>query len=304
MIGVRLAAFLLASVLAFPALAQPSQTSAIDRGTELWDSIGTALTGPDGPVYWESYVKDADIPGGANGVNFFSGTVIELRAGEILVAVTSGSRVDAVLKLKRPIAQPLRAGMMLRFRGTATEYHTNPYQLIFDAGEIRVFSPEDRRAAEQTPKPAEPPSKPGQTQEVGRIPTSTAGQVVAQAELWTELRRHLTGPGNEDYWEMNVHNIFIPSNANHIAYFLGRVVSIEESNSGKEVLIAVIPGTQAEARMKIDQPLAKALKPGMLVAFAGAAARYRVRPFEIAFEVTRIVLAGLDPGEKSAGQQK
>ena len=54
--------------------AQGSQTScAASRRAALWNSVKRELLSPRGPHYFETSLKDAFVPGGANGVDEFTG---------------------------------------------------------------------------------------------------------------------------------------------------------------------------------------------------------------------------------------
>ena len=102
----------------------------------LWRSIKTELTGDNGPAYYESSVKDAGLPGGANGVMKFKGKLIsttpETRPKELKLAVENPEVADVTLKLEEPLPGKMDPGGEIEFSGTAKAYTKDPFMLTFE----------------------------------------------------------------------------------------------------------------------------------------------------------------------------
>jgi hypothetical protein len=100
----------------------------------LWRTIKTELTGDNGPAYFESSVKDAGLPGGANGVTKFKGKLVSttpaVRPKELILAV-EGAAADVTLKLEEPLPGMMEAGGEISFSGAAKAYTKDPYMLTF-----------------------------------------------------------------------------------------------------------------------------------------------------------------------------
>jgi hypothetical protein len=100
----------------------------------LWRTIKTELTGDNGPAYFESSVKDAGLPGGANGVTKFKGKLVSttpaVRPKELTLAI-EGTAADVTLKLEEPLPGMMEAGGEISFSGAAKAYTKDPYMLTF-----------------------------------------------------------------------------------------------------------------------------------------------------------------------------
>jgi tetratricopeptide (TPR) repeat protein len=107
-----------------------------DPGFKLWYTIKTNLTGDQGEKFFNSDVKDTEIPGGAQGVKNFSGTVISLdppdRPTKIVLGVEDPTKPDATLTFSQPLPpNAVKIGDKLDFSGVADSYTANPFMLVF-----------------------------------------------------------------------------------------------------------------------------------------------------------------------------
>jgi len=102
----------------------------------LWNDIKTQLTGENGPAYFESSVKDAGLPGGANGVMKFKGKLIsatpEVRPKELKLAIEKPDVADVTLKLDEPLPGKMEPGGDIEFSGAAKAYTKEPFMLTFE----------------------------------------------------------------------------------------------------------------------------------------------------------------------------
>ncbi|MEO8050045.1 MAG: hypothetical protein ABI833_06475 [Acidobacteriota bacterium] len=101
----------------------------------LWESIKTQLVGDNGPTYFESSVKGAGLPGGANGVMKFNGKLVsatpETRPKELTLAI-GGDAPNVTLKLDDPLPGKMDPGGDIAFSGVAKEFTKDPYMLSFE----------------------------------------------------------------------------------------------------------------------------------------------------------------------------
>jgi tetratricopeptide (TPR) repeat protein len=109
---------------------------ASDPGFALWYTIRQNLTGEQGAAFFEKTVKDTMIPGGAQGVRNFSGTVISIdspdKAVKISIGIDDPTKPDAVLEFSKPLPlDKIKAGQKIEFSGVVSQYVKDPYLLTF-----------------------------------------------------------------------------------------------------------------------------------------------------------------------------
>jgi tetratricopeptide (TPR) repeat protein len=112
---------------------------ASDPAFGLWYTIRQNLTGDQGDSFFDKTLKDAMIPGGAQGAQTFSGTVISLdlpdRPTKISVGVDDPTKPDATLEFSKPLPDSaldkVKVGRKVEFSGVASAYAKAPYILSF-----------------------------------------------------------------------------------------------------------------------------------------------------------------------------
>jgi hypothetical protein len=87
--------------------------------------------------FFDMNVKDAALPGGANGVMKFKGKIVSMmpatRPKEIEIAIEKPGVADAKLNLTdKALPGKMEAGEELQFNGTAKSYTKDPYMVTFD----------------------------------------------------------------------------------------------------------------------------------------------------------------------------
>jgi len=115
-----------------------------DPSFALWYSVKTNLTGDNGPAFFASNVKDAELPGGANGVKNFSGTILTVEPAEKPTRVTLGiedaTKPDTTLLFSEPVPaaalSKIKVGEKIEFGGIAENFTKDPYMLTFKDPEI------------------------------------------------------------------------------------------------------------------------------------------------------------------------
>ncbi len=95
----------------------------------LWKNIKTQLTGTDGATYFNSSMKDAQLP-------TLKGKVVklepEVRPKTLVLALEDGTTADATLKFEMPLAGKVEAGTELTFEGVPQSYTAMPYMVVFN----------------------------------------------------------------------------------------------------------------------------------------------------------------------------
>lgn len=103
----------------------------------LWQTaIKDPLTKDGGDAYFEMSVKDSLLPGGANGVQKFKGTIIsmtpETKPKQIVLALEQPNVPDVTLELSQALPGKMEPGEELQFEGVAKSYTRQPFMVVFD----------------------------------------------------------------------------------------------------------------------------------------------------------------------------
>jgi tetratricopeptide (TPR) repeat protein len=125
----------------------------------LWASIRDQLQGADGQNYFNSSMKEALLPGGANGVSSFKGKVVSMEPAtkpkSVVIAIENPAG-DATLKFETPLPGKVDPGTELSFEGVPDSFTANPFMVIFS-----VEAKEHLHGWTGTnPKPAARPRRP------------------------------------------------------------------------------------------------------------------------------------------------
>jgi tetratricopeptide (TPR) repeat protein len=112
-----------------------------DPSLALWYSLQQSLTADQGDSFFNNNVKDAEIPGGANGIKNFTGTVISLdppdRPTKVVLGVLDPTKPDATLVFEEPVpAGAIKVGDKVQFAGVGDNFTKNPYMLTFKEPEL------------------------------------------------------------------------------------------------------------------------------------------------------------------------
>jgi hypothetical protein len=102
----------------------------------LWaKTLKENLVKDDGDMFFEMNVKDAALPGGANGVMKFKGKIVSMtppnRPKEIDLAIEKAGVADAKLTFEAALPGKMEAGEELEFDGTAKSFTKEPFMITF-----------------------------------------------------------------------------------------------------------------------------------------------------------------------------
>jgi len=128
-----------------------------DPSLAMWYSIQQSLTGDQGESFFTNNVKDAEIPGGANGVKTFTGTVISVEPTKVVLGVLDPTKPDATLTFDDPLPpDAVKVGDKIQFSGIGESFTKEPFMLTFkDAalpGVKTVKAPTKRPARRTRPR--------------------------------------------------------------------------------------------------------------------------------------------------------
>ncbi|MGD1094850.1 MAG: hypothetical protein ABSB35_23010 [Bryobacteraceae bacterium] len=116
------------------------------RQAGLWSIIKTGLQGPNRAAFWQN-LESADLPGGANGIDLFEGTLISStpadHPNEFMVAIGSSSTPEAKLQMREHLEKPIPDGSPVTFVGVATAYQSDPYLLTLEVETVNRLTVED-----------------------------------------------------------------------------------------------------------------------------------------------------------------
>jgi Tfp pilus assembly protein PilF len=112
---------------------------AADPAFKIWYAIKQQLTGDQGDQFFSNSVKDTEVPGGAEGVKTFSGTVISIdppdKPTKVVLGVEDPTKPDATLTFSKPLPasalDKIKVGQKIDFSGVADSYTKEPYMLTF-----------------------------------------------------------------------------------------------------------------------------------------------------------------------------
>ena len=109
-----------------------------DPQFKIWYAIKQSLT-DRGDAFFNSDIKDAEIPGDAVPSKAFTGTVISIeppdRPTKVVLGVEDATKPDATLVFSQPLPasalDKIKVGQKLDFSGIAESYNKDPYMLTF-----------------------------------------------------------------------------------------------------------------------------------------------------------------------------
>ncbi|HTM47111.1 MAG TPA: hypothetical protein VL285_00415, partial [Bryobacteraceae bacterium] len=108
----------------------------------LWVTIKDQLAGANGEQYFESSVKGAALPGGANGVTKFKGKLISQKPAtkptSFVLAMGKEDTPAVTVNLDKPMATKAPEGAEIQFEGVATSFTKEPFMLTFDAEKDKI----------------------------------------------------------------------------------------------------------------------------------------------------------------------
>ncbi|HEY6987700.1 MAG TPA: hypothetical protein VH369_04915 [Bryobacteraceae bacterium] len=115
-----------------------------DPAFKLWYSIKSNLIGDQADSFFTNSVKDFEIPGGAEGVKTFKGTVISIdppdKPTKVVLGIEDPAKPDCTLLFTNPLPasalDTIKVGGTIDFSGVADSFTKDPYMLTFKDPDI------------------------------------------------------------------------------------------------------------------------------------------------------------------------
>lgn len=121
-------------------IAKAEELKRTNPGLALWKTLRNELMGPNGQQFFEANMKGAKVPGGAENVQKFRGTLVAakpaVRPTELTVAVMDPGTPEATLKLEKPLPGKPVTGSEIEFEGVPESYTREPFMITFDQAEV------------------------------------------------------------------------------------------------------------------------------------------------------------------------
>jgi len=112
-------------------LAQEEEFAKSNPMIALWKRIKDELAGPNGQQYFDSSMKEAQIPR-------LRGWVVEQRPKEILVAISDKTTPEITLQFDAPISGKVDPGTELQFEGIGKSFTKEPFMVVMDVEKKNV----------------------------------------------------------------------------------------------------------------------------------------------------------------------
>jgi tetratricopeptide (TPR) repeat protein len=131
----------------------------------MWMNLKKELQSEAGQQYYETNLKNAHIPGGAQGVAKFRGTLISQNPAanpkELVLGVTNEDTPEVTLRLEQPLRGKAAPGTALEFEGVVSEFQREPFMLTLEVDEASKISgwPAPAPASKKAGKKAPPRKK-------------------------------------------------------------------------------------------------------------------------------------------------
>lgn len=121
-------------------VAQAEQEKKTNPSLALWKTLKNELTGANGQQFFEANMKGAKVPGGAEGVQRFRGTLVAARPAtrptELVVAVTDPNTPEVTLKLDKALAGKPAPGSEVEFEGVPATFTREPFMVTFEQATV------------------------------------------------------------------------------------------------------------------------------------------------------------------------
>jgi hypothetical protein len=95
----------------------------------MWKNLKDTLTGPDGANYFNTGMKDAELPVELTGKLISADPPVKPKT--LVLSILDGTTPDATLKFDTPLPGKVEPGATLSFKGVAESYTANPYMVTF-----------------------------------------------------------------------------------------------------------------------------------------------------------------------------
>ena len=106
----------------------------------LWMGLKKELQAANGEQFFESTMKNANVPGGAGGINMLRGHLISAKPAvaskELVIGVEKSDVAEVTLKLENPVKGKPVIGSEVDFEGVPVTFAKEPFMLTFEPAKV------------------------------------------------------------------------------------------------------------------------------------------------------------------------
>ncbi len=114
-----------------------------------------------------------------------------------------------------------------------------------------------------------------------------------QLALWVNIKRELSGPGGQQYYENSLKGAAIPGGAGGVQKFKATVVSTAPEKKPTMIIAGISSKDMSEVTLKFEKPLAAVPEKGTEIEFSGAPSAFTADPQMLTFDVSPEDVTGL-----------
>jgi hypothetical protein len=116
-----------------------------------------------------------------------------------------------------------------------------------------------------------------------------------QLALWVNIKRELSGPNGQQYFDTNLKGAAIPGGVEGIQKFKATVVSTttDKLKRTTSIVVGISAKEMSEVTLNLDKPHAGPVPAGTEIEFSGVPSSFTADPFNLTFDVTSDDIAGL-----------
>jgi tetratricopeptide (TPR) repeat protein len=244
----------------------------------------------------EAFVKSLKIKPNDAEVSYWLGTVVFAqkkpeRQSEVLFHFARAAALD-----------PKEGGLNPQFRQQVDTYLTKAYNTFH--GQDRTGLTELKTTARSQPFPPEG-FKIKTATEIAIEKEEEFKRTNPQLALWMGVKKELTGPNGEKYFETGVKGSAFPKQK-------GILIEAKPAVRPRELVLGVADPTVPEVTLKLDSPLTGKPELGSEIEFEGIPQTFTQDPFMVTFDVEKEKITGLKmeaparrpTGKKAGGRKK
>jgi hypothetical protein len=117
----------------------------------MWMNLKQELTGLNGEEYFNNNLKGAEVPGGAEGIQYFKGKLISAKPAvkpkELVLAMMDSNTPEVTLHLDAPLPGQAEPGVEIEFDGVPTAFTKDAFNVSFDVENKKIVGWPGKEAA-------------------------------------------------------------------------------------------------------------------------------------------------------------
>jgi tetratricopeptide (TPR) repeat protein len=118
-----------------------------DPQLALWTTLKQTLTSENGQQFFDVNMKNAEVPGGAEGVQAFKGTVISAKPKSLEIGIGDSKTGEVTLDLDTAVSGKVEEGCEIEFSGVPTGFTAAPFHITFAVERAKIKGLKVQRTA-------------------------------------------------------------------------------------------------------------------------------------------------------------